>query len=65
MSHLFCSWFTDDLLDQLVQGQIDYWTDRREQIRLVEVNARYTGVTQAGIDRVLAKPHVGNLRVIK
>jgi len=58
-----CSWFTDDCLDQLVQGLIDHWSGRREQIPLCLIDAKSTGVSDAGANQVLAKPNVGHCEI--
>lgn len=59
-----CGWFTDECLDRLVQGQIDYcMRGGRKEISLGKVLASRTKVTAAGIDRVKPKPHVGRLSV--
>ena len=60
--HLYgFSWFTDDCLDQLVQGLIDHWAG--EPIPLLLIDAKSTSVSDAGADQVLAKPNVGHLEI--
>ena len=56
-------WFTDDCLDQLVQGLIDHWAGLREQIPLLLIEAKGTGVSDAGADQVMAKPNVGHCEI--
>lgn len=58
-----CTWFTDECLERLVQGQIDYWSGRREGIPFLHIDAWFTPLSRAGVDLVLAKPNVGNLEV--
>ena len=63
MNH--AQWFTDDCLDQLVQGLMDHWAGRRqrEQIPLLLIDAKSTGVSGAGADQVLAKHNVAHLEI--
>jgi len=58
-----CRWFTDDCLDQLVQGLIDHWAGRREQIPLCLIEAKSTGVSNSGAEQVLAKPNAGHCEI--
>lgn len=60
----FCNWFTDDCLEGLVQGQIDYCVrNGRQEIPLERAFVLGTGVTEEGLAGIVSKPHVGQLCV--